>query len=434
MKQIKKGGYKLSDSMVNQNIEKYAETVLRIGLNIQHGQKLIIEAPIQSAPFVRTVTSYAYELGASYVHHEWSDDELTLINHKQAPYTSLGYYPEWKANGLEKYANENAAVLFIQAPNPELLTDVSVERSTRYANERSAIRRPYLEHTHLNKISWVIVNVPSDSWSTKCFPELPVDEGKAKLWDIIFQAARIDSIDPITNWKNHLNSLKKTTEQLNALHIQKLVYLGPSTDLTIELPEKHQWLYGSRMNRRGIPFVSNMPTEEVFTIPKKEGINGIVASTRPLNFNGSIIEDFSLTFKEGKVVQFTAVKGKEVLNSILHTDEGARFLGEVALVPHHSLISNMNLTFYNTLFDENASCHLALGQSFPNNLVGGENMSDQELQLNGANKSLIHIDFMIGSSALNIDAQLADGSTIPLFRHGDWSEKFLAYNQLKSSN
>ncbi|MFX3636924.1 MAG: aminopeptidase [Candidatus Pristimantibacillus sp.] len=412
----------MSEPMLHQSIERYAETILRIGLNLQHGQNLIIEAPIQAAAFVRIVTEYAYKLGAAQVHYEWSDDELTLIRHRFAPMTSLGYYPDWKTKGLEQYARDNAAVLFIQAPNPDLLREIPLERTALELRGRSAIRRPFLEYTHHNKISWAIVNVPSVTWAAKIFPEHQEDEAITKLWDVILQAARIYDNDPIKSWRDHIDRLQARTDQLNVLRIHKLHYRASGTDLIIELPEQHKWLFGARPNSSGIPFVSNMPTEEVFTMPAKDGVNGTVRSTKPLNFNGTLIEDFSLTFKNGKIEAFSAAKGEELLKTILETDEGSCFLGEVALVPYHSPISMMNIIFYNTLFDENASCHLALGQSFPDNIIGGASMSSQELSLHGANNSMIHIDFMIGSPELDIDAELIDGSTIPLFRQGDFCE------------
>lgn len=401
-------------------IDTYAETILRVGLNLQPSQVLVIEAPIYAAPFVRVVTEYAFRLGAEQVHHEWSDDGLTRIRHLHAPASSLGYYPEWKVKGLEQYARENAAVLFIHAPNPDLLSDVPAEQIALEAQGRATIRRPFLEYTHFNRISWAIANVPSPAWASKSFPSAPMDEAMTKLWDIIFRATRTDSSNPIQRWEGHLSSLKARANQLNKLRIQKLHYRAPGTDLSVALPTQHKWMFGSRENDVGVPFVSNMPTEEVFTMPAKDGVNGIVHSTRPLNFNGTLIEDFSLTFKEGRVVECSAVKGEDVLKSILSTDKGACFLGEVALVPDHSPISQMEMVFYNTLFDENASCHLALGQSFSANLIGGTNMSPEDLELNGANSSMIHVDFMIGSAELNIDAELSDSSSIPLFRHGDW--------------
>lgn len=412
----------MNDKELKKYMVKYAETVLRVGVNLQKGQTLVIEAKMEVAPFVRIITQLAYQLGASQVVHEWSDDELSLIRHRYAPEESLGYYPNWKAEGYKQYAQENAAFLLIDTPNPDLLKEIPTERIAKEMRGRSAARKSYLEYTHLNKVSWVIISVPSETWAARVFPELSRQEAVGQLWEKILQAARIDLQDPVDNWKKHLENLRKRTEQLNHMQIHTLHYRSPGTDLVIELPEKHVWLSGLSNNSMGIPFVANMPTEEVFTMPVKHGVNGTVQSSRPLVYGGSLIENFSLTFKDGEVVDFQAETGEEILKSILDTDEGARYLGEVALVAHHTPISMMKRNFYNILFDENASCHLAIGQSFPSNLADGGQLTTEELAERGANTSLTHIDFMIGTGELDIDATLKDGSKVPLFRQGNWCE------------
>jgi aminopeptidase len=406
----------------SESLRKYAETILRIGVNLQPGQKLVIEAPLAAAPFVRIVTERAYELGASQVHFEWWDDELTLIRYRHAPEASLGYYAEWRADGLAQYAKENAAFLFILAPNPELLKDIPSDRIAKETRGRTAVRRRFLDYTRTHQVSWVIATVASAAWAAKVFPELPPEAGVERLWELIFRATRIDRPDPVADWLQHLAVLKRKTEQLNAMRIRKLHYRAPGTDLTVELPEKHVWIGGAKPNGAGIPFVANMPTEEVFTMPAKDGVNGVVRSTKPLNYGGNLIEDFSFTFRNGQIVDYKAGKGADTLKTILDTDEGARYLGEVALVPHRSPISLMNVVFCNTLFDENASCHLAVGSAYPANLENGTNMSAEELAASRANSSLMHVDFMIGSPELDIDAELPDGTLVPLFRGGDWAE------------
>jgi aminopeptidase len=403
-------------------LDKYAELILRVGVNLQKGQKLVIEAPLSAAPFIRLMTKRAYELGASQVHYEWSDDELTLIRYKHAPDESLGYYPEWKARGLEQYALENAAFVFVQAPNPELLAGIPAGRITKESRGRMATRKIFLEYTRVHQVSWVIATVPSAAWAAKVFPELEAGAGFAKLWDVIFRATRADRPNPVQEWQEHLQRLKNKTEWLNALRIRKLHYRSPGTDLTIELPAKHVWLGGAKPNLKGTPFVANLPTEEVFTMPARTGVNGVVRATKPLNYGGYLIEDFAITFKDGRITGFEAGKGVDKLQTIVDTDEGARYLGEMALVPHRSPISLMDVIFYNTLFDENASCHLAIGNAYPSTLLGGTSMSPEELRANGANQSLMHADFMIGSPELDIDAVTEDGRTIPLFRQGNWAE------------
>lgn len=403
-----------------EQLDKYAELILRIGVNLQKGQKLVIDAPLSAAPFIRILTKHAYELGASQVHFEWWDDELTLIRYRHASEESLGYYPEWKARGLEQYALDNAAFVFVQAPNPELLAGIPESRIAKETRGRAATRKIFLEYTRIHRVSWVIASVPTTAWAGKLFPELDPDAGLAKLWDVILRASRVDRPDPVQDWQEHLSRLKRKTEWLNAQRFRKLRYRAPGTDLTIELPEKHVWLGGTKPNAAGTPFVANMPTEEVFTMPSKEGVNGVVRSTKPLNYGGNLIEDFSITFKDGRIVDFQAGKGADKLKTIIDTDEGSHYLGEVALVPHQSPISLMDVIFYNTLFDENASCHLAIGNAYPTTLQGGAAMSAEELRANGANQSLMHVDFMIGSPELDIDAVTADGQTVPLFRQGNW--------------
>ncbi|KIL39992.1 peptidase M29 [Gordoniibacillus kamchatkensis] len=402
-----------------ESLHKYAETLLRIGVNLQPGQKLVIDAPLAAAPFVRIVTQHAYDLGASQVHFEWWDDELTLIRYRHAPEASLGYYAEWRADGLAQYAEQNAAFLFIHTPNPELLKDIPAERVAKETRGRSAMRRRYLDYTRLHKVSWVIATTASPAWAEKVYPELPPEQALARLWETILHATRIDRPDPVADWKEHLATLKRKTEQLNAMRIRKLHYRAPGTDLFIELPEKHIWLGGAKPNAAGTLFVANMPTEEVFTLPAKDGVNGVVRSTKPLNYGGSLIDDFSFTFKDGRIAGFQAGKGEDKLKTIVETDEGSRYLGEVALVPHHSPLSMLDTIFYNTLFDENASCHLAIGNAYPSNLEGGKTMSAEQLAAHRVNSSLMHVDFMIGSPELDIDAELPDGSTVPLFRRGD---------------
>ncbi|MFC0213719.1 aminopeptidase [Paenibacillus chartarius] len=406
---------------MTESLEKYAETLLRIGLNVQPGQKLVIDAPLSAANFVRIVTRLAYDIGASQVHHEWWDDELALIRYRHAPESSLGYYPEWRANGLAEYAENNAAFLFVQSPNPDLLKDVPADLIAKETRGRAAIRKRFLDYTRLHQVSWLIAAVPSPAWAARLFPGLPAEQGVAKLWDVVFKATRIDRDDPVGEWRKHLDTLHAKTSKLNAMRIRKLHYRAPGTDLYIELPEKHIWLGGAKPNKSGTPFVANMPTEEVFTMPAKHGVNGIVRSTKPLNHGGSLIEDFSFTFKDGRIVDYRAGKGEDKLQTILDTDEGASYLGEVALVPYRSPISLMDIVFYNTLFDENASCHLAIGNAYPSTLEGGVGLSPDQLKASGANVSMTHVDFMIGSAELDIDAELPDGSTVPLFRQGNWA-------------
>lgn len=403
-------------------LTKYAELAVKVGVNIQNDQMLVINAPILAKDLVYKITEVAFKEGARNVHVEWNDDEFSKVKYTYAPDKAFTEYPLWKAKGYEEMVEEGAAIMSILAPNPELLKDVDPERiatAQRTAGEAMERFRQYIQS---DKVSWTIVAYPTKEWAEKVFPNEPEETQMRKLWEAIMTATRIDQSDPVSAWKTHQSNLQKKVDFLNGKKYKKLHYKGPGTDLTIELPEKHLWVGGGGKSERGIDFVPNMPTEEVFTTPKKDGVNGTVVSTKPLNYGGTIIDDFSFTFENGKIVEFSAKEGYETLKRLIDTDDGARYLGEVALVPHESPISQTNLVFYNTLFDENASCHVAIGSAYAFCLKGGKTMSKEELAKHGANSSIVHVDFMIGSEELDIDGETADGNIEPLFRSGNWAE------------
>lgn len=404
------------------NLEKYAELGIKVGANVQPGQTLFIQTPLSTAYFTRKLVKKAYEAGAKYVNVDWFDEELIRIRYDNASKESFTeYHPMWKAKGLEEMAENGDAFLFIKSNNPDLLKGVDPELIAT-ANKASGIAlKKFKEYTSADKVSWTIIAAPSKDWAAKVFPDIDGKEQERKLWDAIFKATRVDLDNPVKAWQEHDENLQKKVKYFNNKKYRKLHYKGPGTDLTIELPEKHLWNGASSINAKGINFMANMPTEEIFTMPLKNGVNGTVSSTRPLIYSGVLIDKFSLIFKDGKIIDFTAEKGYETLKRLIETDEGTHYLGEVALVPDDSPISNSNITFYNTLFDENASCHLAIGYSIPSCLEGGENMSREELEKNGANQSLIHVDFMIGSAELDIDGETYDGKLEPIFRKGNWA-------------
>ena len=281
--------------------------------------------------------------------------------------------------------------------------------------------KTFREYTQADKVSWCVISVPTVEWAAKVFPDVPAEEQVAKLWDAIFQATRANLENPVEAWKEHDDNLHTKVHYLNDKHYKALSYKGPGTDLTIELPEKHLWVGAGSINEKNVPFMANIPTEEVFTMPLKTGVNGYVSSTKPLVYAGNVIDNFTLTFENGRIVDCKAEVGEETLKHLVESDEGAHFLGEVALVPHNSPISNTNILFYNTLFDENASCHLAIGNAYAFNLDGGKIMSKEELEANGANTSITHVDFMIGSGELDIDGITTDGTHEPIFRKGNWA-------------
>ncbi|GAX90433.1 aminopeptidase [Effusibacillus lacus] len=406
---------------LEQNLEKYAELIVKTGVNIQEGQTLVINAPLPSLELVRKIAKKAYEAGAKNVHVEWSDDELTKIKYQLAPDEAFNEFPMWKAQGYEEMTLHGAAFLSIYAPNPDLLKDVDPKRVATASKTSAAALHKYRSYLMADKTPWSIIAVPTSEWAQKIFPDLLQEEAAAKLWDTIFYVTRVDQEDPVQAWREHNVRLAQTKDYLNKKQYKSLIFEATGTNLTIELPENHYWQGGSTVSEKGIRFNPNIPTEEVFTMPHKDGVNGIVRSTKPLNYGGKIIDQFSLTFKDGKVVDFNAETGYETLEHLLEMDEGAKRLGEVALVPYHSPISLTNLIFFNTLYDENAASHLALGEAYPFNLQGGTEMSKEVLTSRGANSSLVHVDFMIGSPDMNIDGVTKDGKREPIFRNGDWA-------------
>ncbi|PNQ87670.1 aminopeptidase [Paenibacillus polymyxa] len=402
-------------------LEQYAELVVRVGVNIQPGQALLVTAPLETVEFTRLIVSKAYEAGAKYVQVEFEDDSITRSRFEHGHEASFDYYPAWKADMMEKFAEEGGATLTIKVPNPDLYQGIDPEHVSRATKAAATAREGYAHYTRNAKISWCLIKAPTKAWADKVFADIAEEDRIRVMWDTIFQMNRVDGSDPIQNWQGHLNNLEQLQNKLNHKNYKSLHYRAPGTDLKIELAERHIWRGGGGENAQGIYTVANMPTEEVFTMPKRTGVNGHITSTMPLNLNGQLVDRITFTFKDGKVTEYTAESGEQHLTHLLATDEGACYLGEVALVPHDSPISNLNRIFYNTGIDENASCHLALGSAYPFNIENGTQMNREELLQNGANVSLTHVDFMIGSAELDIDGELQDGSTEAVFRKGNWA-------------
>jgi len=402
-------------------LEKYAELVIKVGVNLQKGQVLLLEAPIETADLARRIVRKAYENGARFVDIHWIDEAATRIRFESADDESFSYYPEWKARTMEMLAESGGALLHIKVPDPELYKGIDPAKVARANKAMAEARQKAQSYVRNNKFSWCLMKAPTKAWADKVFPELPKEERIPAMWDAIFRMNRVDQEDPVAAWREHIDRLKLLQNRLNEKRYRRLIYKAPGTDLSLELADGHLWLGGGDLNEDGVYFVANMPTDEVYSMPKRTGVNGTVRSTMPLNLNGNIVNNFSLTFKDGRVVEFTAETGSEHLEALLNMDEGARYLGEVALVPHSSPISQMNRIFYNTGIDENASCHVALGSAYPVNIEGGRSLSKQELLERGANVSLTHVDFMIGSAELDIDGELPDGTLEPVFRKGNWA-------------
>lgn len=403
------------------SLEKYANLILKKGVNLQKNQPLFVTAPIEGVDFVKVLTKKAYELGAKEVHIEWEDDELTKLKYTHANDEVFEKYPEWKKMMRESYANDNAAFVSIYATDPDLLKGVDPNRVATATRTSGKALKKFREYVMNDKVTWTVVSIPAKGWAKKVFPNLSEDEAVERLWQEILKMVRVDQDDPLAAWDEHNANLEKAHQILNEKQYEKLIFTAPGTNLEVGLPKGHIWHGGTAVSENGTVFNPNLPTEEVYTAPHKYDVNGTVSSTKPLHYSGNIIDEFTLTFKDGKVVDYHAKQGEEVLKHLLETDEGAKRLGEVALVPHESPVSQSGLIFYNTLFDENASCHIALGKAYPTSVKGGTEMNLEELDQHGINDSMVHVDFMIGSSEMNIDGVKADGTKEAVFRNGTWA-------------
>ncbi|AFQ45064.1 aminopeptidase [Desulfosporosinus meridiei] len=409
--------------MNKNSLGKYAQLIVKTGLNLQENQTLVISAPIECALFTRIVAEKAYQEGARDVVIQWRDELFSKIRYLHAPEEIFEEFPEWQKEFYLSYVHQGAAFLSIAASDPELMKDVNPKRITKAQKASNIALKDYRDRLMSNQNTWCVVSIPTAAWAAKVFPHLSAEESIEKLWEVIFQTVRVDTENPILSWQEHTTNLKARMDFLNSLTLRSLRYTNSlGTNLTIELPEDHIWLGGSEYTPEGIEFIANMPTEEVFTLPKKTGVNGKVVSSLPLNYNGNLIENFSMTFKNGKIVDFSAEKGYETLKSIIETDEGSHFLGEVALVPFDSPISNSKILFYNTLFDENASCHLALGKAYPVCMKNSEKLTPEDFTTLEINESLVHVDFMIGTRDLEILGTTYDGKEVSIFKNGNFAQ------------
>jgi aminopeptidase len=409
-----------------ENLEKtldgYAKLCVEVGINLQKGQPLVVNAPVEGAKFVRLVAKHAYALGAKLVHVNWNDETLTKMKYENAPMEVFENFPKWYAEGLEEFAEDGAGFLSIYSEDPELLKEVDPRKIAAHNKSSSMALKGFRKYTMNDINAWCVISIPTKGWAKRVFPDVSEEEAMKKLWEAIFKATRMDLENPVKAWQDHLKNLEEKVNFLNEKKFKKLYYKSSNgTDLEVELPEDHIWAGGGGKNSKGIYFVANMPTEEVFTMPLKTGVNGVVYSTKPLNYGGNLIDNFKLTFKNGEVVSFEAEQGYEVLKDLLALDEGAKHLGEVALVPYDSPISQSKIIFLNTLFDENASCHFAFGKAYPTNIKGGEKMTDEELEKAGVNDSLTHVDFMVGSKDLSIIGETNNGEKIQIFKNGNWA-------------
>lgn len=404
-----------------EQLQNYAQLAVTTGVNIQPGQTLVVRAAIDSAQLVRLIVEKAYQAGAKHVYVDWSDDAVSRLKYMLAPEEAFHEFPAWNKQMMESLAEEGAAFMSIVSSGPDLLKGVDGRRIAAYQKAAGTAMKKYREYIQSDKVSWTVIAAPSQDWADKVFEDLPQEDRVPALWDAIFKAVRADHEDAVQSWKDHDARLVEKVTELNKQHFKTLHYTAPGTDLTIDLPDTHLWVGAGSINEQGHSFMANMPTEEVFTVPVKTGVNGYVKATKPLSYAGNIIDGFTVTFKDGRIVDVSAEQGEEVLKQLIDTDEGSHYLGEVALVPHDSPISNAGILFFNTLFDENASNHLAIGSAYAFCIEGGKGMSQEELEKNGLNTSITHVDFMIGSAEMNIDGIKADGTREAVFRNGNWA-------------
>ena len=406
----------------NETLKKYARLIAETGVNVQKGHSIVLQISVDQAPLARLITEEAYKLGAAEVIVQWNDDFIQRKFLQHASEDHLKSIPQYKIDQTDDWVEKGASRISVVSANPDALAGVDADRVALFQSATGKALVNLRKATQANKVSWTVVAAAGKEWAAKVFPELKDSEKQVDaLWDEIFKTTRVYEADPVLAWAAHDKKLASKADELNKEQFSALHYTAPGTDLTIGLPKNHLWEGAGSDNVRGEKFMANMPTEEVFTAPDNRRVDGYVSSTKPLSYAGTTITGMKFTFKDGKVIDFSAEQGEEVLGKLLETDEGARHLGEVALVPDPSPISQSGITFYNTLFDENASNHLAFGSAYAFNLQGGTEMTEEELKEAGLNRSQTHVDFMIGSDKMDIDGIKEDGTRVPIFRNGDWA-------------
>jgi aminopeptidase len=403
-----------------QNLDRLAEVAVRAGLGLAPRQELVMTATLDAIPLVRRITQHAYKAGASLVTTLFTDEESALLRYRYGSDASFDTAASWLYEGMAQAFRGGAARLAITGGDPSLLSKEDPEKVSRANRAMSKAYRPALELITRHDINWTIVACATPAWAAAVFPHLPQDQALTRLWSAIFAASRADQLDPVAAWKEHDASLHARASRLNEKRYSAVHFRGPGTNLRVGLADDHLWMGGGTTAGNGRYCIPNMPTEEVFTTPHKDRVEGQVTSTKPLSYQGTMIEEISVRFQDGKIVEAHAARGNQVLQRMIETDEGARRLGEVSLVPHSSPIAASGLLFMNTLFDENAACHIALGQAYSTCLKDGDTLTPEQLASRGANKSLIHVDWMIGSNRIDVDGIGAAGNAEPVMRAGEW--------------
>ncbi len=409
----------MTDMNFDQNLNNYADVIVEVGLNLQPGQRLMVNSLLEAAPLARAVARSAYRKGCPYVDILWSDEQTTLIRFQEAQRDTFDLDSSYLAKATVEHVQQGGAFLGLLSANPDLLKDQDPTLVMQTQKARRQQMRPYYELLERNGFNWCLAGYPSPAWAAKVFPDLEPQEALRRLWQAVFQVCRLDRPDPVAAWQKQVQDFQARKAYLTSKQYSALHYTAPGTDLTVGLAEGHRWMGGTLNTLGGIDFIPNLPTEEVFTMPHRERIDGVVSSSKPLSYAGVMIEDFSLTFRGGQAVEAHARTGEEALRKLIATDAGAASLGEAALVPHSSPISASGVLFYNTLFDENAACHLALGNGFAFCLQG--ETTPEEYTARGGNTSLIHVDFMIGSGQMDIDGITPGGQAEPVMRQGEWA-------------
>lgn len=404
----------------NEHLSRYAELLVKVGVNLQPGQQLVLRASTANLPLAREITRIAYEVGSPNVDVLLSDDALSRLKFTAGQEGTYEVFSEARALGMLHHGEIGSAMIAVLDSDPELFADINPAHVQAHQRAWGTRMKAYAELQMADQIPWSLGAAPSEAWAKKVFPNLPVPEAIRALWDNIFAATRVLETDPVAAWREHNAVLAEKRELLNQKNYRALHLTAPGTDLTVGLADGHRWDGGASTTPEGVPFVANMPTEEVYTAPHRMRVDGTVRATMPLARNGVLIDDFELTFKNGEVVHFRAGTGEETLRQIIQSDEGSRRLGEMALVPASSPIAKTGILFYETLFDENAAAHIALGKAYATNLHGGAEMSPEEREQRGLNDSLEHVDFMIGSNELNVDGITQDGQSEPVMRNGEW--------------
>lgn len=405
-------------------LKKYADLLIRVGVNVQQGKRCLIFVSFTQDPAIRRLVHYstaaAYDAGARLVEVIWRDEILRKIRVEHAADDTFDEVAPWMLQARREVTEEDGAVLLLLGDDPKAFDGVDQSKLARINKAAGELAKPIFRLSDQGYGSWSIGAIATQPWADVMLADLPSEERVMKLWDYIFETCRVYQPDPVAAWQVHADDLQRRGKILTEKQYVSLHYTAPGTDLTVGLPQNHIWVGGGEKTRHGVHYMPNIPTEEVFTMPHRMKVNGTVRASKPLNYNG-IIDGFSLTFKDGKVVDFTAEKGEENLRALLSMDESASYLGEVALAPNSSPISKTGRLFYETLFDENAANHLALGSAYAINIQGGPQMSEDEFVEMGGNDSLVHEDFMIGSAEMDVDGVTIDGKREPIMRKGEWA-------------